>query len=441
MKSINQNRRKEMSRVRFAEQNHLHLFQNIYTIFLFVSIFTIGFQNVGISQSNLDNYLYTGAQNNPGLKAKFSSYHASIEKVPQVGSLPNLNVTFGYFVSPIETRVGPQQAKLSVSQLFPWFGTLSRTEDVYIQRAKADYEVFEDAKTKLFFDIKSAYYNLYFVKKGIAITKENIAILNTFQQLALIKIETGKTSVVDKLRVDMEVNELENKLAYLMDSKYTLEVEFHQLINDSVTTEIITPDSLWDESLMLSRESLMDSIVTNNHLIKQIEHKIFSWESQKIVSKKVGGPQIIVGLDYAFIGQSDNPSLGNENGKDAIMPMIGISIPLYRKKYTSMVKEASYNIEANQFEKENKKNELTILFERVYRDYTDANRRINLYERQTKLADKSLNILLTSYSNDGQNFEEVLRMERKTLDYSLQLDKARADKNAAVAFIEYLTGK
>jgi hypothetical protein len=32
-------------------------------------------------------------------------------------------------------------------------------------------------------------------------------------------------------------------------------------------------------------------------------------------------------------------------------------------------------------------------------------------------------------------------MERKVLKYALELDKAKADKNAAVAFINYLTGK
>jgi hypothetical protein len=32
-------------------------------------------------------------------------------------------------------------------------------------------------------------------------------------------------------------------------------------------------------------------------------------------------------------------------------------------------------------------------------------------------------------------------MERKVLKYSLELDKARADKNAATAFVNYLMGK
>lgn len=409
-----------------------------------LSLLVLLFLVVGFTtfaQNSLDAYLRIGAQNNPGLKSKFASYHASLEKVPQVGALPNMNLAFGYFVSPIETRVGPQQAKLSVSQMLPWFGTLNSAEDVYIERAKANYEVFEESKSKLFFHIKSAYYKIYFVEKGISITRDNLAILKTFQQLALIKVETGKSSVVDELRVEMELNEMENQLALLLDSKIALEVEFHQLINDSLSTPIVTPDSLGEETLQLSRDVILDSIKLNNHLIKQVEFKISSWQNAEIASRKMGGPQIILGLDYAFIGKSDNPNLGGSNGKDAIMPMIGISIPLYRKKYNALVQEASYNMQSAQFEKENKQIELTILFEKVYRDYSDANRRINMYQRQTMLAKKSLNILLTSYANDGRNFEEVLRMERKLLDYSLELDKARADKNAAVAFVDYLTGK
>ena len=75
---------------------------------------------------------------------------------------------------------------------------------------------FEEAKSKLFFDIKTTYFNIYFIQKGIKITRDNLAILTTFQQLAIIKVETGKSSVVDELRVEMEINELENQLAYLL---------------------------------------------------------------------------------------------------------------------------------------------------------------------------------------------------------------------------------
>ena len=58
------------------------------------------------AQKELDGYLKLGAENNPGLKAKFAEYNAALEKVPQVGTLPDPTISFGYFITPVETRVG-----------------------------------------------------------------------------------------------------------------------------------------------------------------------------------------------------------------------------------------------------------------------------------------------------------------------------------------------
>lgn len=409
-----------------------------YIIIIILILFVVQLQ----AQSELDGYLKIGAENNTGLKAKFSEYNASLEKIPQVGTLPDPMISFGYFITPVETRVGPQQAKFGINQMFPWFGTLNAKEDVAIERAKVKYEAFEEVKSKLFFDIKSAYFNLYVVQKSIGITRKNIAILNTFLQLALIKVEAGKSSVVDEMRVEMERNELENQLAYLLDTKWVLEVNFNKLINQPVENSIIIPSELWDGILQFTKEVLLDSITNQNHMVRQLDYKIASFQKQEIAVKKMGGPKISIGMDYILIGNSDNPMAGNESGRDAILfPKIGITIPLYRKKYKAMINEASFNYEAAQFKKEDKQNQLIILFEKGYKDYSDGNRRIILFKKQLKLAEKSLNILLTSYSNNGKNFEEVLRMERKVLKYALELDKAKADKNAAVAFINYLTGK
>ena len=52
-----------------------------------------------------------------------------------------------------------------------------------------------------------------------------------------------------------------------------------------------------------------------------------------------------------------------------------------------------------------------------------------------------MEILITGYSTAGKDFEELLRMERMILKYSLELEKARADQNTAVAYLNYLMGK
>jgi outer membrane protein TolC len=396
-----------------------------------------------MAQNEIDSYLVTGAENNQGLKAKFNEYLAALEKVPQVGALPDPTIAFGYFIQPVETRVGAQQAKISVAQMFPWFGTLNAKEDVVTEMAKAKYEIFEEAKSKLFYDIKSTWYNLYVTNRAIAITRDNILILNTFQKLALIKIESGKASAVDQYRVKMEILELENQLYQLLDKLETQTITFNNFLNIDATMDIYIPEILETSELSIDKLALLDSIRLNNHQVLNLEFQEASYEYQQVVAKKMGKPNFTIGMDYTFIGESSNTMLApGESGRDAIMfPMVGISIPLYRKKYTSMVKEAVFMQEATLNKKLDKINVLESIYEKAYADYQDAKRRIVLHNKLSELAKTSLQILESGYATDGKNFEEILRMERKVLMHSLELEKSRSDMSASVAFIHYLMGK
>jgi cobalt-zinc-cadmium efflux system outer membrane protein len=395
------------------------------------------------SQDMLENYLIEAARNNPGLKGKFSEYLAALEKITQAGALPDPQVTFGYFIQPVETRVGPQKARISASQMFPWFGTLGAKEDVATEMAKSKYEMFEEAKSRLFYDVKSTWYNLYFTHKAIDVTVENITILNTFRKLALIKVESGLASAADVLRVEMEIADMENQLALLKDSYFVLQASFNNLLNVDEHRVVSIPDSLINTDFDLTREAVIDSIQSGNHNILQIEFSEAFYAKQEIVARKLSKPGFMIGIDYMAIGKSSNSMTNiSESGKDAIVfPIVGITIPLYRRKYTSMVRETALMQESTENIKLDKINVLETTFEKANKDYRDADRRITLYTGQSDKASKSLRILQTAYETDGKNFEEVLRMERQLLRYELELEKARADKDAAIAFINYLMGK
>jgi len=411
----------------------------IYLILLFLLVFSSTLQ----SQEILNQYVQSAAENNPGLRARFNQYLAALEVGPQVGTLPDPQFAFGYFIQPVETRVGPQHAKISLSQMFPWFGTLGAKEDIAVQQAKARFEAFEEAKSKLFYDVKAVYYNLYFSEKAIEKTKENIDILNSFSTLALIKVEAGLASAVDELRIEMEIADLENQLALLRDQYFVQLVNFNNLLDTNENSPVEIPDSLWAEEFPYDRQSILDSIHANNHQLLSYDYQFQSFLSKEQASRKTGFPNFSIGVDYIFIGKSQNPALeASQSGKDAILfPKIGISIPLYRKKYNAMVKEAVYLQKSVSDQKVEKKNVLETLFENTNKNYRDADRRLKLYQRQRILAYQAMHILQTEYSTQNKNFEEILRMERRLLKYSLELEKARADKNAAVAFTEYLIGK
>ena len=395
------------------------------------------------SQDMLESYLVEAALNNPGLKGKFNEYQATLEKITQAGALPDPQVNFGYFIQPVETRVGPQRARISASQMFPWFGTLGAKEDAATEMAKSKYEVFQEAKSRLFYDVKTTWYNLYFTKKATDITAENITILNTLRKLALVKVESGLASAADVLRVEMEIADMENHLAFLKDNYHTLQVSFNNLLNVNADRVVDIPDSLVNSDFDLSRKAALDSIISRNHNIMQSEYSEASYKKQEIVARKQGNPGLMLGLDYVLVGKGQGSmATVSGAGKDAVVfPMVGITIPLYRKKYTSMVKEASLMQEAAENSKLDKINLIETTFEKANRDYSDADRRILLYTEQSDKASKSLRIIQTAYETDGKNFEEVLRMEQQLLKYETELEKALADKNASLAFINYLMGK
>ena len=390
------------------------------------------------AQQELDNYLVIAAENNPGLQAKFKEYMAALEVAPQVRALPDPQAAFAYFISPIETRVGPQQFRLSVSQMFPWFGTLEAKENVANQAAKAKFEAFLESKSRLFNEVRSNYYNLYFNRRAIDITLENLVILSSFKKLANIKVETGKVSAIDEYRIEMEIGDLENHLAYLKDNQHFLEVMFINLLNADSELEIDIPEILWTHDIGLRKDQVLDTMMSNNHQLLAISLQQEGLTFRRELAEKAGKPRFSIGLDYTLIGQGEDML----SGTDAfVFPKVGITIPLYRSKYKAMVNEVVYLQEAKVSEKADKINFLETILEEAWNDYLDAGRRITLYNNQQELARLSLKLLETEYATGNKNFEEMLRMERKLLTYGLELEKARSDKQAAISFINYLMGR
>lgn len=402
-----------------------------------ILIYILLFAKIISAQNTLADYLETAAKNNPELASKFSEYNASLQVISQVKALPDPQISFGYFIMPVETRTGPQQAKISANQFFPWFGTLKAKENAAIQAAKAKYEAFEQSKSTLFLMVRTSYYTLYYIHKSINITEENLIILRSFKKLAAIKVEIGKASATDELRIDMEIAELENKLALLKDSFYTEKVRFNKLLNAEKESSIIISE-IKDDVFKIDTQAVLDSIFANNHDLKTIEFNMKSLDYLKTAAEKDGKPKFSIGADYTFIG-TDGNSLA---GTDAFFaPKIGLSIPINRKKYKAKVLEVQFKQDALNMKKENTENLLETVLEIIFKDFTDADRRRKLYENQSNIAKKTMRLLENEYAVSSVGFEEILRMERKVLNYNLAVEKAKSDREKEKANIYYLIGK
>ncbi len=112
--------------------------------------------------------------------------------------------------------------------------------------AKAKYEAFEEAKSMLFNDVRSTYYNIYFTGKAISVTDENLTLLNSFKNWHSLKLRQEWFRVVDEYRIEMEIGDMVNQLALLKDKYNALHIMFNNLLNTDIASPVKIPQQLWD---------------------------------------------------------------------------------------------------------------------------------------------------------------------------------------------------
>ncbi|MBW6534065.1 MAG: TolC family protein [Mariniphaga sp.] len=386
----------------------------------------------------LDDYFRMAAENNPGLQARYKEFEASLQKVPQVSTLPDPAFSFGYFISPVETRVGPQRAKFSLTQMFPWFGTLKAQGDAAALLADAKYQSFLDARNQLFYQVAAAFYPLYELNQWKKIEKENIDILESYKNIANSKFKNGTAPMVDVLRVDIMLKDATTSLSILNEKEKSLRTTFNKLLNRNESDEIAINDSLSAETIQANFRK--DSLLLNNPILNALDLKIKASEAGERAAQRQGLPKVGVGLDYVVVGERTDMALA-DNGKDVLMPMVSVSIPLFRKKYDAAEKEAQLMQESFALQKTEMENSLISSYEMALFQIQQQKQLLTLYEQQIQTSQQSLNLLFTSYGNSGKEFEEVLRMQQQLLKYEKMKATAEVQYQTALAKLNYLTAK
>ncbi|MDX9947527.1 MAG: TolC family protein [Bacteroidales bacterium] len=400
------------------------------------SVYSYGQQ----SPDSLYFYLKLAAENNPVVLQRFVEYEAALKKIPQAGTLPDPQLDIGVFITPMEILGGKQVADMRLMQMFPWFGVLKNAKDEMSLMAMAKFELFRDARFQVWYDVRRTWYELYKVRKNISISEKSMENLKAIEQLTLIKYKTsaaGNSDLTDLYRIQIEAGELQNSIALLRNQEQTIVAGFNSHLNRAPLTKVYTTEVLQPDTLDLNLLAVSDSIQSGNPMLNMLDYEKEAYLAREKMVKGMGYPMIGLGVNYSFINES-NMSASSMNGKDMLMPMISITLPVYRKKYTAMREEANLLNRASSMNSQAVSNSLRTEYFMAVQLYQDALRRVKLYEDQYLLATKSLEIMLKSFSASGAALTDVLRVRQQTLDYEINQVEAITDLNTAAAWLNRL---
>lgn len=388
----------------------------------------------GAIAQGLEGYLELAVENNPSLKAAHLKYEAALDVAPQVGGLPDPTFTASALGTPMSTFMGEEQASFELMQMFPWFGTLAARKEVANLKAEAQYLAYISAREQLFLEVKTAYAKLYEAEKTIEFQRENLRILDTYYDLAMSKFKSGTSPMVNVVRVEIAQDAARTQLQLLEESIPPLKLAFNLLLNREVDANVSVLDTLELRSVDLSESQLS---FEDHPSLQQLEKQQQSYEIEKKVVQKEGLPTFGLGVGYTVNGKSA-AAMPDMNGKDAIMPMLSVSLPIFRKKYKASRNEVELMAQSIEFEQQQQKNQFRSQFHQQQYEFNKANQLLELYGRQIKSSERARSLLVSSFSNNTGDFEEILRMNQDILMYQIQQLDALKSGFIAQSSMSYL---
>jgi len=386
---------------------------------------------------DLQSYILEAEANNLELQALGYKNDIALEKVNEVNSLPNTELGFGFFVHETETRTGAQKLRFSVRQMMPWFGTITARQNYASTLANVEYENLVLAQRKLRLAVAQSYYILFAIQAKKDVLDDNIKLINTYETIALNAVSVGKASLVDVLKLQMRQNELNRQKELLNQASRKEETAFNHLLNrDSEMKVSLVSDLTLPELDVLNDDN---AIELHPELVKY--DKLFaSVTGAELVNKKESSPNLGLGIEYVSVEARSGLEI-EDNGKDMLMPMLSLSIPIFSHKYKSQTVQNNLKQQALLSEKNNRRNQLVDILVAAQSERESARISYQTFSLNIEKAIYSLDLLLKNYEVQSKDFKDLL--ETQELLLNLEVAKIDALKNyySQSAIINYLSNQ
>lgn len=393
-------------------------------------------------QSGLSDYLTYAALNNPGLKAAFLRWRAALEKIPQVTALPDPRFTYGYYIQSVETRVGPQNNRFGLLQTFPWFGKLELQGGAAAEAARSEKERYEAAKLKLFYQVKEAYFEYYYLARAILVTGENLGLMQQLESVARTQYAAGFTPYSNVMRAQVELGKLEDRVKTLEDLREPIVAKLNAALNRPAGAPLPWPREVREEAVKVDQEQLMAWLGENNPNLKAVGFLAEKEKKNIDLARKNFFPDITLGVEAIDTGQALNPATTSDSGKDAVVATLSLNLPIWWEKYGAGEREALARYEAFMGERSDQENRLAADLKLAVYKYRDAERKINLYRDTLILkAVQSVEVSLQTFETGLGSFLDLIDSIRTLLEFQLAFERAFADQAQRLAEIEMIVAR
>lgn len=393
----------------------------------------------------LDSLIEDALSRNPGVRRAFGEYRAALQRIPQVTTLPDPMVGVTQYARSPETRVGPQNTMLSISQRFPWFGKLSDRGKVAAKEAAALEQAYEAEKSELVRRVKLAYFDLGYVDRAIEVVNEDLELLRHFETLAQARYSQGVGLQQAVVKLQAEITRDRNRLEILSRQRTDAEAALNTLLDRPPQRPIARVALPSPPKTNIDYERLYAVGRENRPEVKGAFFRIEKNEKGIHLARREYWPDVTVGAGYVYVNGRQDPA-GKENpppdnGKDVYSFSVGVNLPIFRRKYDAGVLEASERFLAARDGYRDLINSVEVSVRSIGFRIGTIQNQIDLFENALlPQADQALRSSESAYSTGTLGVLDLLDSERVLLDVRLGLAQLRSDYLKSLSEMERAIG-
>ena len=404
------------------------VFSRTYAFSLFLTQLLIVNNNVYASEVNSSvlnehSAVEVAVSDNPNLAEVQERYKALLEVPSQVGALPDPMVSLNAMNFPTDSFDRDQepmtQLQVGVIQVIPFPGKLGLKEEAAEYDAKAAGHSVDEVRLLLVKNVKSKWWQLYYLDRALDTVKSNQALLQQFITVAQTKYETGKGLQQDVLLAQLELSRLMDQEIQLKAIRRNQAIKLNILMDRPANDVIVLPDQVSKLMPALADENaLYLQAESSRPLLKKMETKIEAAQSRLDLAKRDYYPDFKLGVTYGDRTGDNPPPMGGSRS-DFFSVMVGVKVPLYSgRKQSKAVSQRSSELQMNRYALLDEKGLVMAAISSAVTDYQEAKQQFSLYGSGiVPQAQQTVQSMLAGYQVSEVDFLNLVRSQMTLFNY------------------------
>jgi outer membrane protein TolC len=393
-----------------------------------------------IADDDLRRFADEVLERNPAIAVSAADARAAAHRAPQAASLPDPVAGLTLFLSQPETRVGPQVATASVSQRFPWAGTLDVRERVALDQAAAAVARLHAKRLEVVTTARRLAAELAFLDAHEAALRDDLRTLAHFEELARARYATGQGLGQAVVRFHAEITRTEASLLEVETQRVALVSRLNALRDRSDTTPVPPFDLPEIVSVATDRGSLMETALMSSPEIAVARVSVDAEAAGIELAEIDRRPEFTAGLMYTLVEDRDDAD-PPDNGKDIVGLTGSLTLPIWNEPREAAVEEAVARRHAAE-------QRLRAVITEVDSGLSDLWARLPLIVERGRLFDRVLRVqarealdsVLAAYTAGTADALDLLDAKRVLVQVEIASARARADWTITLAELEGLIG-